>query len=183
MQLISTVIIIILVTFLVRHFINASKNTVPLVGGALVLKYPGFMAVIGYAVIAFGALIVIVTEFQIIPTTGNEVVPYLAGFFVVLGLPLVLIEKRVRAVVTEEKVGYTGLVSKYREIRWDQVREVRFSFTSEIVLSAGETRIKLNVILAGFEGFVEIMKRKLDPSLYSEALGKYEQTLANMERR
>jgi hypothetical protein len=150
--------------------------------GTMVLKYPGFITVLGYVVIGFGLLCGIITVFHIIPTTGDEVVPYLVLFFVLLGAPLVLLGHGTRVLVTEEKVQYAGVFKKV-EIRWEEIQKVTFSFTSELVLQSGTAKIKLNMMITGFEGFVDMMKRKLDPALYEKALQNWEKARNNMDRR
>lgn len=184
MPYLTTAITILVVSIVLRYLLLSGKREPDRQrDGTLVFKYPGFVAVIGYIAIGFGVLIGIVTVFQIIPTTGDEVVPYLVLLFVLLGLPLVVIEKGIRITATDQMVRYVGPTKKAREIRWDEVRKVTFSFTSELVLHSELTRIKLNTMLVGFESFVEAMKKKLDPALYEKALQGYETTLKNMERR
>ena len=149
----------------------------------MVLKYPGFMAFIGYIAIGFGAIIGIITGSHLVKTTGDKLVPYIILFFVVLGLPLVLIVRCIRIVVMDEKILYIGITKKVKEIRWDEIRKVTFSKTVELILRSEETKIKLHMDLVGFESFLELMKQKLDPSLYEKALQDWEAAMKSFGRR
>ncbi len=184
MNYLTTIIVIIVVTFLMRYLLTfAKKQPATNEDGSMVLKYPGFMAVIGYTAIGFGVLIGIITVFQIVPTTGNEVVPYLVSFFVVLGLPLVLIGTFTRITVTDQKVQLTGITGKVKEIRWEEINKVTFRWTAELILHSEHAKVKLNMILIGFNSLVETMKQKLDPALYEKALQEWEKAQQNINRK
>ena len=71
---------------------------------------------------------------------------------------------------------------RVREIPWGEVERVTFSWTSELILHGRGTRVRLNTLLAGFDGFLEVMKRKLEPALYAQALGRCTATLKRMGR-
>lgn len=184
MKYLTNAIVIIVVSIILRYLFTLTKKQ-PVINkeGEIVLKYPGFVGGIGYFVIGFGVLIGIIGGFHLVKTTGDEVLPYLVLFFVVLGLPMVLMSNNNRVLATNQKIQYTGITKKVREIRWDEIRKVTFSFTSELVLQSELIKIKLNIMLAGFENFVEFMKPKLDPALYEKALQAWEKAVKNMERR
>jgi len=140
------------------------------------------VAVVGYVAVGFGALIAGVTVFRLVPMTGEEAVPYLVLGFVLLGLPLSLLGSAVPITVTGEAVRSSGLRRRAREIRWSEVERVTFTWGSALVLHSEGTRIRLNTLLAGFDGFVEVMKRKLDPALYAQALERCAATHERMGR-
>ena len=184
MQYLSTALVILAVTIVMRYVVASARRKPDVQeDGAMVLRLPGFIAGIGYAAVGFGALIAAVTVFQLVPTTGNEVVPYLVSFFVVLGLPLVLLANRIRITVTDQGVRSVGFTKKVREMRWDEVRKVTFSITSELVLHSDRARIKLNTMLVGLQSFIEVMKQRLEPTLYEKALQECETALNNMQGR
>ena len=183
MHYLSTAVTILAISIVLR-FLLASGRRAPerCREGALVLRYPGFVAVVGWVAIGFGALIAAVTVFRLVPMTGEEAVPYLVLGFVLLGLPLVLPGIAVRITVTEEAVRSSGLRKGTREIPWAEVERVTFSWTSELVLHSGRARIRLNTLLSGFDGFLEVMKRKLDPALCEQALERCTVALRRMGR-
>jgi hypothetical protein len=182
MEYITTLIIIIVVSFVIKGIRSSSKKK-SFVGadGTLILKYSVVLSVIGYITIGFGFLMWIVTIFDLIETTGDEVLPYLVSFFVILGLPLILIEKNIRVLISDEKICYTGITKKMVEILWSDIVKVSFSFTSQIVLHTVYAKIKLNTELSGFESFIEMMKLKLEPALYENALQEMNKALSKLK--
>lgn len=50
------------------------------------------------------------------------------------------------------------------------------------MLHSEGTRIRLNTLLMGFDGFVEVMKRKVDPGLYGPAPERCAASLERMGR-
>lgn len=184
METITLILIIVIVTIVVRYAFSFSKKKAPVShDGTMILKYPFLIALIGYFSIIFGVLIGVVTVLQLVKTTGNEAVPFLVSFFVLLGLPLVLMQARTRALVTDDKIRFTGILNRVKEIRWDAIEQVSFNFMSELVLKTKDTAIKLNMMLAGFNDFTAMIKQKLDPSLYGAALERLGKAHRNMDKR
>ena len=174
-------VVAVVVTLVMRILFSVARKKPAVTGdGTIVLKYPGHIPGIGYFSMGFGALIGIVTIFHLIPTTGDEIAPFLVLFFVLLGVPLVIIGHGVRCLFDDEKIRYEGLFRRVKEIRWEEIRKVAFSLTAELVLESESAKIKLNYLLAGFPSFVEVMKRKLDPSLYEAAMQKLEKARRNL---
>jgi hypothetical protein len=184
MEYLTTAAVIIIVTLVIKGIHDTAKKTPYMAApNAMVLKYHRAIAIVGYVVIGFGFSMGIVTIFQLIPTTGDEVLPYLVSFFVLLGLPLILMEKNIRVTVTDELVRYTGITKKSVEVRWDQVRRVTFSVLSQIVLHSDTAQVKLNTELEGLDAFIEKMKQKLEPSLYEKAIEEMEKAVKNMKKK
>ena len=178
-------VVAVVVTVVMRILFSVARKSpaVTTGEGTMVLKYPGLIPGIGYFSMGFGALIGLVCIFHLVPTTGDEVAPFLVLFFVLLGLPLVILGHGVRWLLSDEKIRYEGLFRRAKEIRWEEVRKVAFSLTAELVLESESAKIKLNYLLAGFPSFVEVMKRKLDPSLYEAAMQKLEKARRNIGGR
>ncbi|MBN1836708.1 MAG: hypothetical protein JW820_12710 [Spirochaetales bacterium] len=88
MHYLRTAVTILAVSIILR-FLLASGRRAPerRREGALVLRYPGFVAVVGYVAVGFGALIAGVAAFRLVPMTGEEAVPYLVLGFLLLGPP------------------------------------------------------------------------------------------------
>jgi hypothetical protein len=164
-------IIIISVTLILRHFTKSAGEKAPTATeGGVELRYPLFMASVGYAAMGFGALIGIITRFQIIKTTGNEVVPFLIAFFIILGLPLVVGQRRIRLVISDRGLLLSGLWKRYPEMLWLEIRSVDFNAISQMVLRTDNNTIRINIMLVGFASVIEMMKQKLDPAMYEKAL-------------
>lgn len=184
MSYFSTAITLLAVGIVLRYVLAAGRRRPRVLqDGTMVLKYPGSVAAIGGAAIGFGALAGVVTWLDLIPTTGDEALPYLVLGFVLLGLPLVLLERAVRVFAGEQAVRRAGLFGKAAELRWEEVRAVSFSAASQLVLRGERTRIRLNAMLVGFDSFVELLKGKLQPELYAEALRRWQTAAGGARRR
>ncbi len=173
MEYIIPAVTLAVVYALLQFIMSRSRKKTVVYGETLIMKYSIVMPIIGYISISFGILIAVITIFQLVPTTGNEVVPYLTGFFVLMGLFLVLFQNRITVIITDVDISYKGLFTQ-KKISWSEINRVSFSFFSEFVFASRGKQIKINVMFNGFLGFLEIMKNKLDPSIYNEAIKKYD---------
>jgi hypothetical protein len=100
---------------------------------------------------------------------------YAAGglllFFGLLGGWLLLESMRVRVVVSEQGVvGYSPWRA-VRSFRWDEVKQVYFSQTSNfVIVGPGGKKIKVNVLLTGVRELCLAFKRFLPPEVYAGAV-------------
>ena len=91
MRYLSTAVTVLAVSIILRYLLasgrRASERRAPgrraperLQDGARVLRYPGFVAVVGWVAVGFGALVGVVTGFRLVPMTGEDAVEFmLAG--------------------------------------------------------------------------------------------------------
>ncbi|MBN1523847.1 MAG: PH domain-containing protein [Spirochaetales bacterium] len=166
-------IIFIIVTVVVAIIrISGRKKAIVTASGTMVMKYPVLVAIFGYIGIGFGLAAGIIAYSNIIPVTGTEAVPFLVLGFVLMGLPHVILQANVRVIVDEETIRYSGFLRKNREVRWEKILEVRFSFTSELVLYSDTTKIKINSIMKGYAAFIDRLKQKCVPALWEDAVKK-----------
>jgi hypothetical protein len=87
-----------------------------------------------------------------------------------LGLLLVLYAKNVMIEATSEKIVYTGITGKSKEIMWNQVNTMSFNpALKEITLKSKETKIKLHIHLKGIGNLIRIIHENVDVSIYRHA--------------
>ncbi len=177
MNYISSVIIFILVSALMKYLMDSSKKQPTIKeDGLVVLKMNKAYGIIGYIGIVFSALIGIIASQGTVKSVKDLfIVLALVLFFMLLSVPLVLVSKKMKVEVDEEKVKYYGVTGKTREIFWKEIKEVKFSKTMlELALNTDKTRIKLHMHLVGFPQFVNTMKAKVEYSLYRDAISEIE---------
>jgi hypothetical protein len=91
--------------------------------------------------------------------------------FSLLSLLLMLVSRNVRYIVSDEGIKYYNLTGKSKEIKWSEIKGVRFGKVSlELSIFSESQKIKLHMHLAGFYSFIDIMKEKIKPELYEESV-------------
>lgn len=118
MEYLTGAIIVFVVSFLMKNLPRLVKEK-PVVteDGTMVLKVPEFFAAIGYIGIGFGALFGLIISISTAKTAGDDWIA--AGFvlfFTALGLPLILMAKCTRIVVTDQTIQYVGITQRVKEI-------------------------------------------------------------------
>jgi hypothetical protein len=171
--LLGIAFMIIVLAALVSH-LAASSSRAPAVtpAGLTVLRVNR-----GYAIIAgAGTALVALLLVMMFRRTGKPVAVFPTVVGIVLGclavcVPLILATIRLRVEFDREIIRHHGTWGKVKEIRWDQIQQVKFSKARlELSLVSASTRIALNTHMIGFPVFLEMMKSRLEPELTRSAV-------------
>ncbi len=141
-------------------------------GKALVLRYPaklrGFAVLCGALVPAGIAIAVFVGNQSGLHSQGRTVgLLCLAGFFLLLGLPLGLEAFRKQVILSEDAIASRSWFGTLERIEWKDVKSVtNHPINAYIrVFGAGVT-IKVNHYLSGLDVFIAECKQRLEPKRY-----------------
>lgn len=165
--------IIIVVSLLMVYLSKTSKKQ-PVLNkdGTMILKLDNVYGLVGYTGVIISGVIPITDLLGIVES--QEDVLQIIGISVlslILSIPLILLARNYKVEVTEDIIRYYSITGKTREIMWIDINKVKFGKISlELSLYTDYYKIKLHAHLIGFPSFIEIMKQKLKPSLYEDAL-------------
>jgi hypothetical protein len=144
-------------------------------GKALVLRYPaklrGFAVLCGVLMPATIAVAVFVGNQSGHQSPGRTTgLLCLAGFFLLLGLPLGLEAFRKQVILTEDSITSRSWLGKIDQIQWSDVRSVSNHPINAYlrVFGAGAT-VKVNHYLSGVDVFIAECKSRLEPKRYGNA--------------
>lgn len=177
MKIVSSVIIVVIVSAIMKYLMSSSNKQVSKNDdGALVFKmnkaygFFGILGIIGAGIVGIIASLGTVKTFQ-----DLLMVLFIMLFIVGLCLPLILVARNQKIVVTDEKIIFYSMTGKMKEILWTRVKAVKFNKVSlELKLSANRTSIKLHMHLVGFNKFLELVKKKLGVEIYGQAFADIE---------
>jgi hypothetical protein len=141
--------------------------------GATVLHYSWVLRGLGLVAAFFMPLLIAVLLF-VIPIrnpTDPLIAAGLAGFFILLGFPLLLETMCVRVDVSEESIRKTSPWHRRRELFWDEIEEVKYSQALSAFVFIGPRRRKIRVplLIAGVRELAEAVRRHLDRDRYADA--------------
>jgi hypothetical protein len=141
-------------------------------GKALVLRYPAKLrglavlcGVILPAAIAIAVLAGNQTGYQSPARTVGLL--GLAGFFLLLGLPLCMEGFRKQVMLSEDAIASRSWFGSLKEIEWSDVKRVtNHPISGYICIFGAGVTVKVNHYLSGLDTFVAECKRRLEPSQY-----------------
>ena len=97
----------------------------------------------------------------------------LAGFFLLLGVPLGLESFRSHVILTEEGITSRTWLGELKHIQWRDVKEVANQPTTGCFRVSGRgVIVKVNHFLGGIELFVAECKQRLEPHRYGDTFDK-----------
>jgi hypothetical protein len=143
------------------------------VTGATVLHYSWVLR--GLGLVASFAMPLLISVLLFVIPIRNPTDPFiaagLAGFFILLGFPLLLETMCVRVDVSEDGIRKASPWHRARELHWDEIEEVTHSqaWGAFIFLGPRRQRIRVSLLIAGVRELVEAMRRHLDRDRYAEA--------------
>ncbi|KNY25395.1 hypothetical protein Bccel_0655 [Pseudobacteroides cellulosolvens ATCC 35603 = DSM 2933] len=173
LKIFSTIIIITVVFALMKYLGESTKKHAAVVSeGTIILKMNQAYGVIGYIGIVCSAVIGVIASLGTVKSVQDLIIVIgLVLSFLALSMPLVLISKKMKIEVDEEKIKHFGITGKIKTIYWNEIKTVKFSKTAlELSLITDKIKVKLHMHLIGFNDMVNIMKAKIDYSLYRDAL-------------
>jgi multidrug transporter EmrE-like cation transporter len=131
----------------------------------------------GYAIIAcIGTALIALLLVLMFRRPGKTVAVFPMIIGIALGslavcVPVVLATVRLRVEFDRQIIRHHGTWGKVKEIRWAEIRQVKFSKARlELSLFGASTTISLNMHMIGFPVFLEAMKEKLDPEMIRDAV-------------
>lgn len=165
--------------FLIRSFMKILDNginqeIIPTPDGKIILKMNKVYGVVGILSL-FASLSVIVLGLINNSLLSKDAIYILVIFalFFLLGLLLVMYTRNIMVEVTSEKIFYTGLSGKNKEIQWNQLKSISFNPSSkEIILKSNQVSIKLHIHLKGIGSLIKIIEQNVDLSIYGQAFKK-----------
>ena len=177
MNYLGTLIIFIVVSFLMKYLMSSSKKQ-PIINEkeGMTLKMNKAYGIIGYIGIAFTTAIGIIASLGTVKSNEDLfIVIGLVLFFLMLSVPLVLVSKKMKVEADNKKVRYFGINGKTKIIMWSEINNVKFSKSMlELTLITDSTKVKIHMHFIGFSGFIELMRSKIDYTLYKDAINSIE---------
>jgi hypothetical protein len=146
--------------------------------GVTVLRYGTLFRGLGVlaAVVIPVVICVILIVTLLTGATRPESTPIalgLAGFFLLLGLPLILEGFRKQAILDESGITVRSWLGRLTHVGWQEVEEVSNRVTRGFFLVRGAgKKVKLGHYLEGLDCFAEECRRRLAPGVYGEAFAK-----------
>lgn len=183
---ISSIAVIILVPWLLQKiFLKPSQEKVESVDGKITLKFPKSFLIIGIVVSLFAIVMWIGVMSQISEsnTSGIVTISVISSLFFIMGLFILFASKMYYVIISDEKITSRTLLGKKTEIMWAAVNKVSFGpVSSNLKIKSDNKTIAVDIMLNGFNKFVEILKVKVDPKLCEEAIAKIEEYKKNVKR-
>jgi hypothetical protein len=143
------------------------------VTGATVLHYSWVLRGLGL-VGGVGMPLLIAVLIVVLPKNSPNdplIAAGLAGFFLLLGFPLLVETMCVRVDVSKDGIRKASPWHSAREFRWDEIKEVRHSQAWGCFVFVGPRRKKISVPLltVGIGDLADAVCRNLDRDQYAEA--------------
>ena len=141
-----------------------------------VLRYNKIIETIGIASLVLVGIIVTITWIGIaeIDTRGNLIafICLVLGF-TLMGITFVLIYRNIKVEVSEEKIKYWNLFGRTKEISWNEITTVKCVGNGKTIkLITDKNSISVDTQMEGFLTFNMLMTKKLDRSIYLDAIKK-----------
>lgn len=177
MEFVIKIIIIAIVTIFMKYLYSKSKKKLKRnIDGTIILKLSKAIEIIGIVAIIVSIIIAVIATMGSVKTKEDlYCVLALIAFFIVLGVPLILIYRNYRVEVTNEKLIYSNMFGKIVEFSWYDLDKITFHQASqEFHLKSGNKKITVYLYVVGLQDFLQIVKEKVNESIYLEALIKYE---------
>ncbi len=165
---VSTFVVVGLLLWLLSR--AANKEPERSAQGSTIFRYGGGYKVLGWVCVGIGCLIAFAFAINSNKADVVLVMGILFLVFLAMGSWLLLAVAREWVECDEEKVRSHGMGGKVREIAWRDVTSVKLDRRAGSLSLAGPTGVvKLAVTMKGFKTFIEILKKRLDSRLYSDA--------------
>lgn len=179
MKYLSTVIVV-AVTLAFMKYLGASSKKQPEANreGVLILKMNQAYGIVGYIGIAFSVAIGIIASLGTVKSIQDLIVVIILVLFILsLSMPLILVSKKSKIEVDGEKIKHFGISGKIKTIYWVEIKKVKFSRSMmELSFITDKSKIKAHMHMIGFFELVNIMKAKIDHSIYKDAINLIENT-------
>jgi len=155
-------------------YLAASSRKAPAVtaeGRTVLRMNRGYAILAGVGTALLGLVLVLAlrrpgSQLPIVPT-----VAVIGAGTLALWAHLILATLRLRVEFDRELIRRHGAWGQVSQLRWEEVREVRFNKARlELSLLGASTRISLNKNMIGFPVFLQTMKERLDPALTRQAV-------------
>ncbi|MFL0267812.1 hypothetical protein [Candidatus Clostridium radicumherbarum] len=173
MNIISSIIIIIVVSLFMSYLMSSSKKEIAAnEEGFLVFKMNKAYGIVGTLGIIAIFIVGIIASLGTVKTiSGALVVLLISILLLLLCLPLLLVSRNQKIMVSDEKILFYSMTGKLKEILWTDINEVKFNKVSlELKLITNSTSIKLHMHLVGFNRFLELMEMNLSSEIYRNAM-------------
>jgi hypothetical protein len=157
---------IIAVSIIMAYLYKASKGKPKIdTKGNFILKLPKLYAILGFIGIAIAITLFIYDIF--VTNEEDKTIIFSLGFFsVLLGLPLFLVGSISHIKLTEFAIIQTTMFGKTKEIKWEEINDVKFGkVSSELKIKSADRSIKANLHLIGFDSLVNKLVEKTGKSL------------------
>jgi len=157
---------IIVVSILMAYLFKASKGKPKIdAEGNFILKLPKLYAIIG--LIAIAIAVALLTYSVFVTNEEDKTIIFSLGFSsLLLGLPLFLVGSISHIKLTELAIIQTKMFGKTKEIKWDEIKEVKFGkVSSELKIKSADNTIKANMHLIGFDSLVNLLVEKSGKSM------------------
>ncbi len=168
----SSNVIVVAVVMGLSSYLMASSKMKPMLNseGVMVLKMSKLFGIVGFMAVALAAVIAILAYFGSVTQENLWGVTILFTLPFGIGVLFILVSKNMRVEVDDEKITYYGITNKTKVILWEDITQVKFSKRmAELSLITSHEKIKIYMQFIGFYSFVELIKKRLDSSLYKEA--------------
>lgn len=169
-NIISTVLIIILVSFATKKMMEASKKVPELDNkGKTILKYPKFYQVLGWIclVVVIVITIAIIQDFKSI----NETLMILIFPLIFVFISLYLItSSNCLLIFDEEKIDYKNNIGQKKIIYWKEIKSINFEPTvsKNLVIKDERNKISINYSIVGFTSLLDALDKKVNPTIVGE---------------
>jgi len=165
----------VLINLLMKVLDNGVKEEItPLSEGKIVLKLSKIYGIAGVLSIITSVIFAIIAIFSG-SVSKDDILSVLAivALFLLLGLILVLYSRNTMIEASADKVVYTGLTGKKKEIRWSQIKQVSFNNNSkEVTLKSNSTKIKIHIHYRGIRSLLILIKENVDETIYGQTLSQ-----------
>lgn len=174
-NVISTVLIVLAVSYLMRYLAQQSKRPAQVENeGNKVLRMPMIYEVIAWVGLAFSAFLAIIgILFNSHSTVDKFGWLSIFGFFLILGVPLILVRRNTKLVFNDDGVTYTNSFLKNETISWKEIKTVSFKHKT-LTLRGDNKKIGVSYSMIGFQNFIDFIKTKLSSSVFETALKELE---------
>lgn len=172
MSYLGIIVTVIMVQLLVRYLASTSnKNPFIDKERVMVLTHSKIYEIIGYIGVGVAAIIGVIASLGTVKSvTDLIIVIFLVLFFLALSASLILMTKKTKIEIGNDKVRYFNTFGKMTEITWIDIREIRFTKSMNLILLSDKAKIKINAFVVGFPSFIDLLKTKVDYEIYKDAL-------------
>ena len=180
MKAIGLIFSVVIVTILMRYLtLSSSKNADEYKMGKaerFVLKYNKAYGIVG--VICFlAAGIYAMLEFSgmMVSASGTGIISSICTIAICLifGITIILSVNNIKIEVSEDKIKHWNFFKMTKEISWDDIKKVEcVNNYRELKLITDKNSIRVHTQMVGFSAFDTRMRKKIDRSIYIDAVKK-----------
>lgn len=153
------------------------------IGNKIVLKFPTVYWYLAFILLLALPIILLGDSYSLYKQNGKFVLPDPIMFYIIvplmfLALFLIFYSKNHEIILEKDSIVSYGLTRKRKEIQWKSISKVRFQQGAFRVYEQ-KNYIEIISYLAGFEIFLEYLKKYVSKDLSAEAFQKYDKFLKN----